>query len=111
MEKAVKEAETDALKRALRLFGEALGNCLYSKPYLTWIETIRAREGKQGAARQYYAATLVRKHNPNSPSSSQTTLSFPRLGSPGLSRQAARALPVSEQDEEDEFFEDLGFEM
>ncbi|KXN69861.1 Rad52/22 double-strand break repair protein [Conidiobolus coronatus NRRL 28638] len=34
LEKARKEASTDALKRALRLFGNNLGNCIYSKKYL-----------------------------------------------------------------------------
>ncbi|RKP35512.1 hypothetical protein BJ085DRAFT_22655 [Dimargaris cristalligena] len=33
-EKAKKEAVTDGLKRALRMFGNALGNCLYDKEYL-----------------------------------------------------------------------------
>ncbi len=33
-EKAKKEATTDALKRALRTFGNVLGNCLYDKVYL-----------------------------------------------------------------------------
>ncbi|KAL0263488.1 DNA repair protein rad52 [Diplodia seriata] len=32
-EKAKKEAATDALKRALRTFGNVLGNCLYDKNY------------------------------------------------------------------------------
>ncbi|KAJ1515217.1 DNA repair protein rad52 [Coelomomyces lativittatus] len=34
IEKARKEASTDALKRTLRLFGNALGNCLGDKEYL-----------------------------------------------------------------------------
>lgn len=34
VEKAKKTASTDALKRALRLFGRALGNCLYDRKYL-----------------------------------------------------------------------------
>lgn len=29
LEKAKKEAASDALKRALRLFGNGLGNCIY----------------------------------------------------------------------------------
>lgn len=33
-EKAKKEATTDGLKRALRLFGNVLGNCLYDKDFL-----------------------------------------------------------------------------
>lgn len=34
-EKAKKEAATDAMKRALRNFGNVLGNCLYDKDYLS----------------------------------------------------------------------------
>lgn len=34
IEKAKKEAVTDALKRALRQFGNALGNCCYNKEYI-----------------------------------------------------------------------------
>lgn len=34
IEKAKKEATTDALKRALRQFGNALGNCCYDKEFL-----------------------------------------------------------------------------
>ena len=33
-EKAKKEAATDGMKRALRSFGNVLGNCLYDKEYL-----------------------------------------------------------------------------
>ncbi|CAI2182495.1 14510_t:CDS:2, partial [Funneliformis geosporum] len=32
-EKAKKEAATDALKRALRMFGNVMGNCMYDKKY------------------------------------------------------------------------------
>lgn len=43
-QKAKKEATTDALKRALRQFGNALGNCLYDKKYLAKITKIKAPE-------------------------------------------------------------------
>jgi DNA repair and recombination protein RAD52 len=33
-DKALKSAASDGLKRALRLFGEALGNSLYNKRYI-----------------------------------------------------------------------------
>lgn len=33
-EKARKQGVTDATKRALRFFGNSLGNCLYDTPYL-----------------------------------------------------------------------------
>ncbi|KAF2718205.1 hypothetical protein K431DRAFT_348900 [Polychaeton citri CBS 116435] len=41
-EKAKKEAATDALKRALRNFGNVLGNCLYDKDYLSKVTKIKA---------------------------------------------------------------------
>ncbi|KAI5169426.1 DNA repair and recombination protein RAD52 [Pancytospora epiphaga] len=40
IEKAKKEAATDALKRALRLYGNALGNCLYNKSFLESIKNV-----------------------------------------------------------------------
>lgn len=44
IEKAKKEAATDALKRALRQFGNALGNCCYDKEY---IKKMQAQAGKR----------------------------------------------------------------
>lgn len=40
-EKAKKEAVTDAIKRSLRQFGNALGNCCYDKQFLRDIQQIR----------------------------------------------------------------------
>jgi DNA repair and recombination protein RAD52 len=40
-EKAKKEAMTDGLKRALRCFGNAMGNCLYDKEYLSKISGVK----------------------------------------------------------------------
>jgi len=37
-----KEAVTDALKRALRNFGNLLGNCLYDKEYTREIQKVKA---------------------------------------------------------------------
>ncbi|AFM98985.1 Rad52 recombination DNA repair protein [Encephalitozoon hellem ATCC 50504] len=39
-EKAKKEAATDALKRALRQFGNSLGNCCYDKNYIREVQRI-----------------------------------------------------------------------
>lgn len=39
-EKARKEAVTDAIKRALRQFGDALGNCCYDKEFLKDIQKV-----------------------------------------------------------------------
>ncbi|KAL2268745.1 hypothetical protein VTJ83DRAFT_3591 [Remersonia thermophila] len=41
-EKAKKEGTTDALKRALRQFGNVLGNCIYDKTYLQKISRVKA---------------------------------------------------------------------
>jgi DNA repair and recombination protein RAD52 len=41
IEKAEKEACTDALKRALRQFGDALGNCVYDKDYLQLVKDVK----------------------------------------------------------------------
>ncbi|EPR80045.1 RAD52 protein [Spraguea lophii 42_110] len=41
IEKAKKEAATDAIKRTLRQFGNALGNCCYDKEYLAFIKKNR----------------------------------------------------------------------
>ena len=40
-EKVKKEATTDALKRALRSFGNVLGNCIYDKEYVAKVSRIR----------------------------------------------------------------------
>ncbi|ORY92366.1 Rad52/22 family double-strand break repair protein-domain-containing protein [Syncephalastrum racemosum] len=41
-EKAKKEAVTDAMKRAARMFGDAVGNCLYDKRFLQGIQNMKA---------------------------------------------------------------------
>lgn len=41
IENAKKEAVSDARKRALRVFGNALGNCIYNKDHLKRLRTIR----------------------------------------------------------------------
>ncbi|KAJ9659311.1 DNA repair protein rad52 [Neophaeococcomyces mojaviensis] len=45
-EKAKKEGTTDALKRALRNFGNVLGNCIYDKDYITKVSKVKAGTGK-----------------------------------------------------------------
>ena len=41
-EKAKKEGTTDALKRALRNFGNVLGNCIYDKEYVSKVTKVKA---------------------------------------------------------------------
>ena len=45
-EKAKKEGTTDALKRALRNFGNVLGNCIYDKEYLQKVTKVKAPTAK-----------------------------------------------------------------
>ncbi|CCC10828.1 hypothetical protein SMACR_07845 [Sordaria macrospora] len=45
-EKAKKEATTDALKRALRQFGNVLGNCIYDKQYLAKVTKMKVEPTK-----------------------------------------------------------------
>lgn len=45
-EKVKKEAATDALKRALRNFGNVLGNCLYDKDYLSRVTKVKVAPGR-----------------------------------------------------------------
>ncbi|KAH8821156.1 hypothetical protein F5884DRAFT_766817 [Xylogone sp. PMI_703] len=45
-EKAKKEGTTDALKRALRNFGNVLGNCIYDKDYLSKVTKIKVQPTK-----------------------------------------------------------------
>jgi recombination DNA repair RAD52 pathway protein len=45
-EKAKKEGTTDALKRALRNFGNVLGNCIYDKAYLQKVTKMKVEPTK-----------------------------------------------------------------
>ncbi|RFU25321.1 hypothetical protein B7463_g11014, partial [Scytalidium lignicola] len=45
-EKAKKEGTTDALKRALRNFGNVLGNCIYDKEYLSKVTKVKVQPTK-----------------------------------------------------------------
>ena len=40
-EKARKEGTTDGLKRALRNFGNVLGNCIYDKEYISKVTRVK----------------------------------------------------------------------
>lgn len=46
-EKAKKEGTTDGLKRALRSFGNVLGNCIYDKDYVKQVTRVKAEPVKK----------------------------------------------------------------
>lgn len=71
-EKAKKEAATDALKRALRQFGNSLGNCCYDKNYIKEIQNVH-KIGEKGLD----SANLFRRNMVDSQGSSkERNLSF-----------------------------------
>lgn len=63
-EKVKKEAATDAIKRAMRQFGNALGNCLYDKEYLKAIKRVpKQGRGNIVGSNLYRYSDLIR-HEP-----------------------------------------------
>ncbi|KAL2758204.1 hypothetical protein ACRALDRAFT_2025835 [Sodiomyces alcalophilus JCM 7366] len=60
-EKAKKEGTTDALKRALRNFGNVLGNCIYDKDYLSKVVRLKAGPTKFDESRLHRHSDYVKK--------------------------------------------------
>ncbi|KAI1270642.1 hypothetical protein F5Y18DRAFT_369065 [Xylariaceae sp. FL1019] len=60
-EKAKKEGTTDALKRALRNFGNVLGNCIYDKDYLAKVTKIKVGPTKFDEDNLYRHADHAKK--------------------------------------------------
>lgn len=76
MEKAYKEASTDALKRCLRLFGNATGNCLYDKKHLSNVAKMKNPE------QPFNPQTLKRAEGLGKPSGASTTTTTSSTTSP-----------------------------
>ncbi|PJF20062.1 Rad52/22 double strand DNA break repair [Paramicrosporidium saccamoebae] len=55
-EKARKEAVTDAMKRALRMFGNRLGNCAYDK---TFLQQVRSKSRPNSTSKPVNLATTI----------------------------------------------------
>lgn len=53
-EKAKKESATDALKRALRQYGNSLGNCCYDKDFINTVKKIEKKERDFVSAKDLY---------------------------------------------------------
>ncbi|CAG8455559.1 uncharacterized protein OCT59_017481 [Rhizophagus irregularis] len=60
-EKAKKEAATDALKRALRMFGNLMGNCMYDKKYGQEIAKVKVPSSKFAVDELYRKAEFAPK--------------------------------------------------
>ncbi|ROT41242.1 hypothetical protein SODALDRAFT_376940 [Sodiomyces alkalinus F11] len=63
-EKAKKEGTTDALKRALRNFGNVLGNCIYDKDYLAKVVKLKAGPTKFDESRLHRHSGYAKKDEP-----------------------------------------------
>ncbi|CAO1617585.1 unnamed protein product [Parajaminaea phylloscopi] len=61
LEKAKKEAVTDAVKRTLRTFGRVMGNCVYDKKFTDGLKKMKAEEPK------FDPAHLLRRTDVNVP--------------------------------------------
>lgn len=66
-EKAKKEATTDALKRALRQFGNVLGNCIYDKQYLAKVTKMKVEPTKFAEDNLHRHSDFVKKEPVEAP--------------------------------------------
>lgn len=66
-EKAKKEGTTDALKRALRSFGNVLGNCIYDKTYLAKVTKLKVRPCKFAEEALHRHGDFVKKEEEPAP--------------------------------------------
>jgi DNA repair and recombination protein RAD52 len=72
-EKAKKEGTTDALKRALRTFGNVLGNCVYDKEYVAKVTKIKVGVGKWDEKNLHRHPNFAPKQAPEAKPANQTT--------------------------------------
>jgi len=75
-EKAKKEGTTDGLKRALKNFGNVLGNCIYDKEYLSKVTKIKVQPSKWDVANLHRHADHVVKKEPEEPKSEEKSQSI-----------------------------------
>ncbi|KAF2271323.1 uncharacterized protein EI97DRAFT_428459 [Westerdykella ornata] len=105
-EKAKKEAATDGLKRALRNFGNVLGNCLYDKEYLKKIGSMKVKptkfdESKLHRHPDFRPPPQVKEECAAVKKEENAMVS---VGQDGVSRTAAQRTPTGESmDFDDEF--------
>ncbi|KAF7729559.1 DNA repair protein rad52 [Apophysomyces ossiformis] len=93
-EKAKKEATTDAMKRALRMFGNALGNCLYDKNYIANISKTAKQEIKFYPQDLYRHPQFAPDNSPPVPSPQhKPTVATPPAAKPPSSTATTTATP------------------
>lgn len=71
LEKCKKEAVTDATKRALRLFGNVLGNCIYDKGHLSDVKSGKVKNMER-ASKAASSTTRSSQSSGGSPSQKKT---------------------------------------
>ncbi|KAL9613979.1 MAG: hypothetical protein Q9167_001528 [Letrouitia subvulpina] len=78
-EKAKKEGTTDALKRAMRNFGNILGNCLYDKGYLTKVTQLKAAPIKWDPNDLHRHPDYAPEKKESAPEANSVALEAPRI--------------------------------
>lgn len=104
-EKAKKEGTTDALKRALRNFGNVLGNCIYDKEYIAKVSKVKAGQGRWDVSQLHRHADFApKKDEAQEKKAAVTDVPVPQPQPPSLVPE--ESFDVNEFDEVD--FDDLG---
>jgi DNA repair and recombination protein RAD52 len=81
-EKAKKEGTTDALKRALRHFGNVLGNCIYDKTYLAKVTKMRVAPTKFDESCLHRHSDFLTKKGPAEAEAPKEETSVPQAPPP-----------------------------
>lgn len=97
-DKARKEAATDALKRALRQFGESLGNCLYNKEYVNMVRRLKPEKST-------FDVEDLRRPKKRQRNDIEVVLDTKSLAAPAKSPEAL-AMPVRQQNPPAFMFDD-----
>ncbi|KAF4438490.1 DNA repair and recombination protein RAD52 [Fusarium austroafricanum] len=93
-EKAKKEGTTDGLKRALRNFGNVLGNCIYDKDYVKQVTKMKAEPVKKFDQGNLHRHADFIKRDPVRPEPAVATSAAP--AAPMVKSEPAPPLPVAE---------------
>ncbi|KTW27028.1 hypothetical protein T552_02521 [Pneumocystis carinii B80] len=111
-EKAKKEGTTDALKRALRTFGNVLGNCLYDKTYLREIGKINVTKNKFDVSELHRHPSAFNKipNNVAKPIESKETLIVAQPEKNIPSKEVPTLTRESELYEDGDEFDDIDFQ-
>lgn len=104
LEGAIKEAETDGLKRTLRLFGNALGNCLYDAAFRKSVTDMKRQRRGTFSLGEWKETDLIRMPCNQQAHSGVRTGGLPMI--PNSER--AKVVPIGPEDfddiNDDEFY-------